>query len=464
METNKFIEKYFLYLGLFFGLLFVFLTPPFQSPDEYNHFFRVAGISKGIFVPIKVQRNSVGEYYSNFLGADYSTSKFIVGSFLNKDLTTLAENISKDIPGKISHKQDVNVLLKFFSSSLNSSNEEIFVSYPNTALYSPIPYLPSLIGYVVGNIFKLNILQIMYLCRFASLIFYLFLIYCAIKISPKFKLPLFLLGLMPMSLYLGSMITADGPVIALSFLIFSLVNYLYNSYSKNFFIILCFVSFLLGMSKSAYFLIPLTSIVLWFSKENNVKYKSLLPFALSLFGLGIWSYLSKDLFIPLKTNIDSAGQISFITNNTFVYLKTFFITLIGNRRYIINQFVGNFGWLDTPLSLYVCYLYVFFIVLSVFGESSHSNKIFNTVNVFVGLISFFIVSTMLYISWSPVGHPEILGLNGKYLIPLSIFFVPVVSFKNRLNNSYYLNKVLLFVPIVTLIYSFVVIVNRFYLF
>lgn len=47
------IENIFILFALLFGLLFVFVTPPFQSVDEQAHFFRAYGISSGQFVAHK---------------------------------------------------------------------------------------------------------------------------------------------------------------------------------------------------------------------------------------------------------------------------------------------------------------------------------------------------------------------------------------------------------------------------
>ena len=38
-------------LALLFGSIFVFLIPPFQSPDEPNHFLRAFQVSEGVFFP-----------------------------------------------------------------------------------------------------------------------------------------------------------------------------------------------------------------------------------------------------------------------------------------------------------------------------------------------------------------------------------------------------------------------------
>ena len=43
----KNIEKRFIYLSLIIGMIFMILTPPFQAPDENNHFKKAYVISRG---------------------------------------------------------------------------------------------------------------------------------------------------------------------------------------------------------------------------------------------------------------------------------------------------------------------------------------------------------------------------------------------------------------------------------
>jgi hypothetical protein len=38
-------------LVLFFGVLFVYVTPPYQAPDEMAHFSRVAMLAMGDLLP-----------------------------------------------------------------------------------------------------------------------------------------------------------------------------------------------------------------------------------------------------------------------------------------------------------------------------------------------------------------------------------------------------------------------------
>ena len=56
------IEKKYIYISLVFGLLFVFIVPPFQSPDEDSHFKKAYQVSKGHLYP-SIRKNVAGNYF-----------------------------------------------------------------------------------------------------------------------------------------------------------------------------------------------------------------------------------------------------------------------------------------------------------------------------------------------------------------------------------------------------------------
>ena len=60
MHLNINFNRVALRLALFSGLLWVALIPPFQSPDEPNHFFRAWQISEGHFFPEKTADRRLG--------------------------------------------------------------------------------------------------------------------------------------------------------------------------------------------------------------------------------------------------------------------------------------------------------------------------------------------------------------------------------------------------------------------
>lgn len=466
----------FLIISIIFGILIAIVTPPFQGPDEYNHFFRAYAVSEGKIIPKKINESSVKNYYSNFLGTNEEASDFVVGTYLPEDIIEVAKNVSSDIPGKASNKQNVSELLKYLNYTSDSKNK-IFTSYPNTALYSPIPYLPSALGILISKILGLSVLKTFYVARIFNLISYLLLIYYAIKITPVMKFPLYLLALMPTSLFLAAVVSADSLVVALSFLVFSLVFRLYSQPGNKLLFLLILSSFLLGLSKSAYFLIPFSSLILLKKTVDNtnsqfsnykingllLKIFKLLPSFFSVIGLLLWTFLSKDLYIPLKNDINPETQLSFVLNNPFIFFQTFVITFIGNRDNIVNQFVGNLGWLDTPINLYISYFYLFSVVLSCLVSNKISETYIKIYYIILSALTSLLVAIMVYLSWTPVAFPEIL-LAGRYFIPVSIFGLLLFNLNTPLKWKRNLQLGFLLLPLVILPYTLCILLIRYYVF
>ncbi len=62
-STNKLYkpQKIFLFISIIWGVLTIFVIPPFQVPDEPNHFLRAYQIADGNFIP-KTLNNQVGGF------------------------------------------------------------------------------------------------------------------------------------------------------------------------------------------------------------------------------------------------------------------------------------------------------------------------------------------------------------------------------------------------------------------
>jgi hypothetical protein len=46
-------EWYFLVIALTFGLATMIVTPPFQVPDEFHHFYRAYQVAEGQIIPVQ---------------------------------------------------------------------------------------------------------------------------------------------------------------------------------------------------------------------------------------------------------------------------------------------------------------------------------------------------------------------------------------------------------------------------
>ena len=123
----------FLVLGLFFGLLFLLVTPPFQVPDEPAHFYRAYQVSRGGLVPQQLG-TQVGGNLPRSLSKLEGRFKYL--QFHSERRVTAAQVLdARRIP--------------------LGPNDEVFTSFPNAALYSPVNYLPQAIGIAIARSLEL---------------------------------------------------------------------------------------------------------------------------------------------------------------------------------------------------------------------------------------------------------------------------------------------------------------------
>src|SRR5574341_1283290 len=230
-------ENAFILLGIIYGFLFLVMIPPFGVEDECNHFYRAFHVSEG---------NIIAKKYENR-----------TGDFLPKSLGITTVSLSRIFPDPGSENK-VKDLIPLLKLPLNPKDRD-FIDFPNTAQYSPIPYMPQAIGIFIGRMFHLSPLMLMYLSRMFNLSLWLFLIYLAIRITPISKWLLFLLVLTPKSLYQAASVSSDcftNGISVLSIAIFLLYAFKAGKILKKVDLFILFsLSLLLSFSKQIYFTI-----------------------------------------------------------------------------------------------------------------------------------------------------------------------------------------------------------------
>ena len=183
--------------GLLFGGSMIFLTPPFNVPDEQGHWFRC-------------YQCSLGEVYASRKGD-------LVGGELPESLQDVylatIESAQIDVEVRISPEK----FGKAMAIPLDPGRQRFF-SFPAMARYSPVTYLPAATAIAVGRLTGRTPLRLFYLGRAGTLIGYLLLVVAAVWLMPVQKWTLALLGLMPMSIFLAASLSPDALSIALSLL------------------------------------------------------------------------------------------------------------------------------------------------------------------------------------------------------------------------------------------------------
>src|SRR3984885_4284478 len=134
-------SRVFLALAWCFGALFVFLTPPFQAPDEDDHCHRAYQVSEGHLWEQRDGRR--------------------VGAYQPASLIDFQRQVSHGIPHHPDVKQNLKTLWALRTMPLNSSVRE-FVVFP---WYSPTNYFGQAVAIALARMLGAGPLLLVYAGR-----------------------------------------------------------------------------------------------------------------------------------------------------------------------------------------------------------------------------------------------------------------------------------------------------------
>lgn len=424
-------ETAFLIFGLIYGVCFLFATPALQVPDEYEHFYRALYISEGHVLPEKV---------GNMSGVYIPESAQLTSSAISKEWF----KFTRDRDDKI----NLTSLLDIKFTSQNRVFEDI--SRIAVITYSPVPYIISAFAITLGKLLNLPPLVLIYLGRFVNLLTWVFLTYLAIRIIPVHKWVLFMIALIPMTLFEVASLSADSLILGLSFIIVAIFfKFAFDNNKKKInkkdIYILFILLLLLSLSKQIYFALLFLIFLIpseKFGGRNNMFFiAGFLFFSIFLISGG-WNLIVKDLYVPIVPQISISGQIAYILGDPlrfpYALLKTFYYRGFSYQL----LFVGNF-LLDIPLPMWWIGLYALSITpVALLDKSkiiiSDRQKL---ISLAIFIIIFLLICAFVYVSWTVVGQNIIDGIQGRYFIPiLPLLFL--LLFKIR-NFGVYKNKVFL---------------------
>ena len=132
-------EIVFTVLALTAGLCMVFVNAPFEAPDEASHFWRAYHVYEGNLIS--------------------SRQGDCVGGWIPKSVAT-AHLPFENLVNHLDSRVDGQTLSKSLQEPFEQ--EKCFMHLLFTGLYSPVVYVPQVIGIAVGRLLGLSALGMMY--------------------------------------------------------------------------------------------------------------------------------------------------------------------------------------------------------------------------------------------------------------------------------------------------------------
>lgn len=419
------IEKLYLTGSIFTGILFMMIVTPMASADENNHIYKCYDFS------------------SLIMGKDMPEDKY--SHWLRKcDADTALDK-------SISAKNYLYMVDTFFEKPDNTEMVLTNISeltYDNDAV---IYYFPAVIGITVGRLCNLSTAAVYTLGRLFMFALYVFLTYFALKKIPVFKTCLALVMMMPSTIARAASVSQDGILLAYIFVFIAYVVYYIRNREiikiKDAIIMAVTGVFMTVGKGGAY--IPFLLLLFLIPKENfgkRVKYGVVVGASIAL-SFGAYCLWNLSLFTDIAGSAggtenslawteEEGYTIKYILTNPVRSLKVFvnsFITF-GGTRY--SELIGSgYGWLQIYTSEVWVVMYTIILVFTTFTTSSANEEEYyfdkkqKILPVIICICSSLFVIISMWIFWTPLSSDNVLGVQGRYFIPIAALALMV--FKNR---------------------------------
>lgn len=435
--NNAKIENLFLLFIVIFGIIYTFVNVPLIRYDEHAHFWRSYELSLG-----KIKSDPMNKF-----------PKSVIDLFMRDDGTYPNREFNYDT---VKNK---------FQIDLNAGET---ISFPvgTTGGSSIVAYLATTLGTFIARIINLTPMAIFYVGRIFNLAMYAVLVYYAIKICPskKFKKIIGIVSLFPMSLNLAASFSYDVGINGFTLLAISYflkLKFDENIKEINLKHIVLFSIFAIIPTICKVVYIFLFGFMFFIPKEKFKNKKMRIIYILLQIVMIVCLYVLFNSILkgnaqqPIEKN--PIEQIIYCVSNPIRVFNTFIYTLSTYSSTYLFEMIG--GW-NTPSILSIMLAFVLFIVAMENEEDSKKcifNKFEKTVLLIISILEFLSVFVALYIDWSTAQASYIMGIQGRYFIPVLPIFLLAINndvFKIKIRNKRIKYVALVFVIyIVSIIYS-----------
>ena len=311
------------------------------------------------------------------------------------------------------------------------------------SVYSPLLLLPqSLVMFLLGRVLNLPALTVLIAMRLAGLVSYTLLVWWAVRMAPVGKWMWAILVVTPMAVNQASTVTTDTLSNGFGFL----------------FVSICLYMVTLPQIKWKEWLTLGLLFVLLFSAKVNLTILALLPFiilhpsrfkmrrgflllgfvalSLAILEVGGWNSLAYSRFYTALPGADPAGQLQYILTHPLsaagVVLSDLFIRILSYLKGWVADF--GYGYWGPPWLIYPLYLVALLAAFFIREDAQITKRTCLGLYLVFGL-SFLATLMSLYVSYTPLGSPEIIGVHGRYftvifpLLLLGLIGLPVKSLK-----------------------------------
>lgn len=339
-------------------------------------------------------------------------------------------------------KNSCDVKDKSYHNIINDSySKRTSVGYNENITYKSVVYMPVAIAMMILRGIGLNLSLIILGAKLAGMLFYLYIVYRGMKHLKNGKMVVAAASTMPGAMFIIANFNYDYWLIGLT--LYS-TCYIVGEYQnpdkyikiKDFVYIIA--STLLGIAVKVVY-IPLLGIIAFLPKKKFEKKKGIVAFRCFFCGIVICAIIGFAILIfggglgigdtRGGEEINAMGQIKYILSNPLQYTKTLLIFI---KDYWSIKKIPDYNtataYLMKPAG-YWGYVAAFMLLVMLYDRSDNNTVkwYLSASSILIGFITSCMVATALYVVYNPVGSLSIVGCQARYLFPIIVSGMLVVS-------------------------------------
>lgn len=405
-------EKWLFALVCLATLFFASVTPPFQAPDENQHYMKALMLSEGRV--LTEQRGPMIGAPLPGAAIDLHDAHFPTGASATARLF------------------DRGMLASAWTSTAPDAPR--FADFPNVANYAPTLYAPGALGLRIGDGLGLPRLGAFYLGRIVNALLALALLGAAIRLLPFGRPAMLGAAMLPTFAYQSGSLSPDAVINGIGFLGLALALHIgFRRRSPSRSIALFLTAPLLALAKGVY--LPLMAAGLRWPEDRRDRRPWLILAAMAAGALTFllwmkWSganhHGSQALYhiVSRKTGetvmtAPLARQFAVIAQDPAGYLRILAASMAERSPVYALQIVGRFGWnaILLPLLAYpLAALMLGAAILSGSGMRFPLAQRLWWLAVAAGIV--LLIETAMYLTGTPLGADYIQGTQGRYFLPV----------------------------------------------
>lgn len=403
MKDGK-IAGAFVAITFFIGCIYIFVLPPFAIPDESSHI--VTAYTKSSKLLGKEIVDEKGEAV-----ADPN-----MGLYFTREEYPTKDSYIRYIKGALGKNTNIITSKESMGTPLNMK---------------AIGYFPQILGISIVRILGGSGEQLLLIGRLFALLWYCFIMYFAVKIFPLNKMIIFTVGLLPMTMQQVCSFSYDSVMLGLCFLLISYIMWLiYTKDKVDIKDVIILSGITVGIITIKYIYIPIIGLLIFIPKEK-VKFKFNRKKAI-LSALGLFASFEVFSKITLITKAAESNMqmradglyqysISYVIRNLGDTMIVAVRTIIENSSFYLNTMIGNpLGWVEISIPNIIVTGFVIVLIFSAVPNRKSavvSKKIMTALIAIVVLVSAMVFGALL-ITYTYVGSDTILGVQGRYFLPV----------------------------------------------